>query len=121
MRKIAKEYTDFLENEGYSETFPKSNARILFNSKHGKIEDLIVEDFSNVEGKQYLYKNYSLDIGNCLSDWCDWTFSDVLIKIFVSYHVPSGIRKKIIYELSKVEEWRPHVAFWIWRNWSSDS
>lgn len=121
MRKIADEYTEFLEQEGYTETFPQSNARVLFKAKHGKIEDLIVEEFSNPESKQFLYKKYDLDFGNCLSDWDDWSFSDVLVKIFVSYQVPAEIRKKILFELSKVEEWRPQIAFWIWRNWSSNA
>ena len=121
MKRVSQDYTDFLEQEGYSETFPKANARILFNAKHGKIEDLIVEEFSNPEEKQLLYKIYSLDFGNCLSDWNDWTFPDVLIKIFVSYQVPADIRKKILFELSRVEEWRPDIAFWIWRNWSNQA
>ena len=117
--KNSNVYEDFLCDQGYSQTFPKSNARVLFNSKFGKINDLIVEEFSDPEKKQSLYEVYNLDFGNCLSDWDEWDFSDVLIKIFVSYDVPSNIRKKILFELSKVEEWRPHLAFWIWRNWSN--
>lgn len=121
MKKIAQDYIDFLENEGYSETFPQASARVLFNAQHGKIQDLIVEDFSNPDEKQYLYKKYSFDVGNCDSDWKDWNFSDILIKIFVSYHVPYNIRKKILFEFSRVEEWRPQIAFWIWRNWSDQA
>lgn len=103
MKKIHKDYLDFLAKEGYAETFPQANVRILFNTKDGKVEDLIVEDFSDIEEKKYLYKKYSFDIGNCLSDWSDWSFSDVLIKIFVSYEVPTEIRKKyyLSYQESK--------------------
>lgn len=121
MRKISKAYLDFLDREGYGETFLQKDVRILFNVKHGTLTDLIVERFEKDECKLLLYKIYDSDIGNCLSDWDDWTFSDVLIKIFVSYQVPAKIRKKILFELSKVEEWRPHLAFWIWRNWSNES
>lgn len=116
MRKTCDEYLEFLAFEGYATTFPKKNVRILFNSKNGQITDLIVEEFENPESKQYLYKTYSLDIGNCLCDWDEWSFSDVLIKIFVSYQVHNEIRKKILFELSKVDEWRPHLALWIWKN-----
>lgn len=121
MRKMKNVYIEFLESEGYETTFLKKNARILFNTKNEKINDLIVENFENNESKQYLYNIYSSDIGNCLSDWEDWSFSDVLIKIFVSYVIPIEIRKKILFELSKVEEWRPQLAFWIWRNFSHDA
>src|SRR5574338_685659 len=99
MKKIADEYEEFLAQEGYATTFPQKNARVLFNAKHGKITDLIVEKFENPESKQHLYNHYSLDIGNCLSDWDDWSFSDILIKIFVSYQVPFEVRKKILFEL----------------------
>lgn len=123
MKRKCDIYDEFLEKEGYVDTFPMKNARILFQCKNGQIQDLIVEEFTeeNTEKKQYLYKKYSFDIGNCLSDWNEWTLSDVLIKIFVSYGVPFEIRKKILFELSKVEEWRPHLAFWIWRNFSDQS
>ncbi len=119
MKKVCKHYLEFLALEGYATTFPKKNARILFNTKHGKITNFLVEEFDNPESKQYLYEEYSLDFGNCLSDWDDWSFSDVLIKIFVSYEVHDTIRKNILFELSKVEEWREHVAFWIYRNFSN--
>ncbi len=121
MRKMHKDYLEFLNSQGYEVTFPKKNARVLCEIKHGKIIDLIVEEFKtdDIESKQYLYKKYSFDFGNCLSDWDDWSFSDVFIKIFVSYHVPGELRKKILFELSKVEEWREHVAFWIYRNFSN--
>ncbi len=114
-------YLEFLNEQGYGETFPQRNARILFRSKNGKITDLIVEEFSNPEIKSFLYKKYLSDFGNCLSDWADWSLTDVLIKIFVSFEVPFEIRKKILFELSKVEEWRPQLAFWIWRNFSDQS
>lgn len=116
MRKIHDNCLEFLASEGYAPTFPKEHARILFNTKLGEIQDLIVEDFSSPEKKQYLYSDYNSDFGNCLSDWCDWSFSDVLIKIFVSYTASAVIRIKILFELSRVEEWRPHLAFWIHRN-----
>ena len=121
MKRDSQEYIRFLEYEGFNQTFPKDNARILFNDKNGKITDLIVEEFKNPDKKQYLYEKYSSDFGNCLGDWIDWTFSDVLIKIFVSYEVPYQIRKKILFELSKVTEWRPHLSFWIFRNFSNQA
>jgi hypothetical protein len=107
----------FLEDQGYKDTFPKKYARVLFKVERGRIKDLIVEEFSNPKEKQYLYKEYLQDIGNCLSNWGNWTFSDVLIAIFVSYEVPASLRKKILFELSKVDEWRNDVAHWIYRNW----
>jgi len=121
MRRESQEYIDFLIECGYAETFPQKDARILFNSKHGKITGLIVSDFVSPLSKQYLYDEYDLDIGNCLSDWDKWSFSDVLIKLFVSYDVPASIRKHILFELSQVEEWRPQVSFWIWRNFSNNA
>lgn len=115
-------YTEFLEREGYKETIPKKNVRILFNCKNGSINDLMVEEFTeeNMKYKQYLYKTYNFDFGNCLSDWDEWNFIDVLIKIFVSYNVPFEKRKNILFELSKVEEWRDHLSFWIWKNFSGE-
>jgi hypothetical protein len=107
------ESQEYLDQEEYAKTFPQANARILFNVKYGKIEDLIVEDFSNPDEKQILYKKYNLDFGNCLIDWKDWNLSDVLIKIFVYYEVHYAVRKKILLELSKVEEWKPHLSYWI--------
>lgn len=118
MKKITPKYKEFLAEQGYATTFPKKNARVLFNTKQGKIEDLIVEEFENPEEKQSLYKKYQLDFGNCLSDWCDWELSDVLLKIFFSYQVPVQLRKKVLFELSRVQEWRPHLAFWIWRKFN---
>ena len=119
--KITHTYIKFLKDQGYGETFPKKNARILSNHKNGKILDLIVEEFESPADKQHLYKIYHFDFGNCLSDWKDWTFNDVLLKIFVGYEVPTSLRKKILFELSKVEEWRPKLAFWIYRNFSNES
>ncbi len=110
------EYEEFLNEQGFDVTFPKENARILWNCKEGKLVDLVVEDFSDPQSKHHLYKKYSFDVGNCLSDWEDWEFSDVLIKIFISYEVPLNMRIKILFQLSKVHEWREAVAFWLWRN-----
>ena len=121
MRREAQEYIDFLTECGYANTFPQKDARILFNSKHGKITSFLVADFSNPASKEYLYKEYDLDIGNCLSDWDKWTFADVLLKLFVSYDVPYDIRKHILFELSQVNEWRSQVSFWIWRNFSNQA
>lgn len=119
--KINETYEKYLESEGYGHTFPQRHARILFNVQHGIVTNLIVQDFENPEDKQYLYHEFSFDIGNCLSDWDEWEFSDVLIKIFVSYQVPTEIRREILFELSKVTEWRPYLAFWIWRNFCPDA
>lgn len=108
---------EVFEREGYTETFPKKDARVLYKAKHGVIEDLIVEFFENPDDHQELYNHYSHDFGNCLSNWDKWTLSDALLKIFVSYQVPAKIRKKIIFELSKVKEWRSDLAQWIYSNW----
>lgn len=120
MKRECKLYEDFFEKYGYGQTLSKKNARILWNVKNGEIVDLVVEDFSDPDEKQYLYNKYSYDTGNCISDWDEWEFSDILIKIFVSYVVPLGIRKKILFELSKIEEWRPLLSVWIYKNWSND-
>jgi len=116
-RRHKKEYEEFLCASGYSETFPKKHARILLNVKFGKILSLSVENFKEPNKKQHLYNEFDSYFGNCLSDWNDWSFPDVLIKLFVSYNVDVGMRKKILFELSKVDEWRPEVGFWIFRNW----
>lgn len=118
MKEYKKIYDECFENLGYLETFPKEHARILWNInlKNGEVKDLLVEDFKNCEEKQYLYKEYNLDIGNCLSDWDGWTLTDVLLKIFCGNDVIFDLRKKVLLELSKVEEWRPELAPWIYRN-----
>lgn len=119
MKRCSEVYDEFFENEGYAGTFLKKHSRILWNVKNGEIIDLLVEDFLDVESKQFLYNKYSYDIGNCLSDWDEWELSDVLIKIFVSYVVPKDVVKKILFEISKIEEWRPNLSLWIYKNWGN--
>jgi len=107
----------FYESYGYGETIPKKNSRILFDVKEGEIKDLIVEEFANPGEKQFLYNKYSYDIGNCLSNWEEWKLSDVLIAIFVSYKtVPTSLRLRILMQLSKIEEFRPLLHHWIYKN-----
>lgn len=111
-------YEDCLQMHGAS-PFPKSQARILFkindeeNSK-GLISDILVAQFKNPEDNNHLYKEWPQDIGNCIVDWEKWSLSDVLIKIFVFYGVTYECRIKVLLQLSKIEEWRPYVAGWIY-------
>ncbi|HEY3527506.1 MAG TPA: hypothetical protein VGK47_15020 [Nitrososphaeraceae archaeon] len=109
-------YEDCLKQYGYSECFPKNEARILFKTGElGIITDILVERFRCSEENQHLYQEYKMDIGNCLSDWDKWTLSDVLIKFFVFYGIHHECHIKALMELSKVREWRPAVAPWIYR------
>jgi len=120
MKKVKELHARFLEIEGYPITYPKKDIRILYDMKNGKLDDLIVEEFIDPSDKQFLYRSYSRDFGNCLSDWDEWTLSDILIKIFAGIEVPKSLVKKILLELSKVDEWRPELAHWIYRNYSGD-
>ena len=113
---MKKEYEDFLIERGFGETILKKNARILWQCENGQMINLIVGEFTTPGEHHHLYDIYSFDIGNCLSDWEDWTLSDVLIKIFVSYIVPVDLRIKILFQLTKIKEFRDDLAFWIWRN-----
>lgn len=110
---------EFFEEKGYPETIDKKNARILFRKKYGIIEDLIVASFENPDDNDYLYSTYNLDIGNCLSDWDEWTLTDVLMATFVSYDIPTKLRKKVLFELSKIKEFRSELFIWIYKNWGS--
>lgn len=104
---------DYLEELGYTEFYPRENVRILFKTNGNVIEDLTVEEWSNLDQKQHLYATYTKDIGNCMADWNDWTLSDVMMRIFVCYHVPEDLKQKVLCELSRVQEWRPQIAVWI--------
>jgi hypothetical protein len=112
-----KGYNKFFEEEGYSQTFSKKDAGILWNTEKGRITDLLVEEFKDNSSKQYLHKSYSYSLGKWDEYWEDFDLSDVLIKIFVSYQIPLNRRKHILLELSRVSEWRPKLAKWLYNNW----
>lgn len=107
---------EFFRLQGYPETIAKAHVRILWIAKDCVIEDLVVEEFSESNNQYILYEKYTHDIGNCLSNWEEWTLADVLLKIFVSYQVPYEVRKKVLLELSKVDEWRPLLSRWLYAN-----
>lgn len=108
-------YEEFLQDKG-SFSFPKSEARILFKceERKGLTSDILVAQFKNPGDNRHLYQVWPLDIGNCITEWEDWSLNDVLIKIFVFYGVEEECRLKVLLELSKIEEWRPYLAAWIY-------
>ena len=118
MSDLPEIYLKFFEGEGYVETFHKKDVRILWNAEKNYIKDLLVEEFKNPGDKQYLYKSYKFDVGNCMKGWEDFDLEDVMIKIFISYQVHNNMKKHILFELSKVKEWRPKLAIWLYRNFS---
>ncbi len=109
-------YMQFLIEKIGFEGYEKKDIRVLFSLKDGTILDLIVDEFKNPTEKMHLYRAYSYDFGNCLCDWEEWSLSDILIKIFVSYLVPPSIRIKIMLELAKVKEWQDDLSIWIYKN-----
>ncbi len=112
MKKI---YEECLQEYGYEETFPKCDARILFNSDEKGITDILVARFDQSEKQQHLYKKFRSDIGNCLRDWNEWTLSDVLIKLLIFHNIDRALKIKLLLELSRIEEWRESVAPSIFR------
>lgn len=114
--EIKNIYEECLHQHGYSDYFLKMEARILFKvDKLGKITDILVARFKKPDENQHLYKEYSQDIGNCLSEWKTWTLSDVLIQLFIFYEISSNLRIKTLMELSKIYEWRKNLSPWIYR------
>lgn len=111
---------EFFKKHGYATTIDKKNARILYQLENGKIFDLIVEEFINPGDNHHLYRVFSRDIGNCLSDWEKWTLADVLMATFISYEIPFNLRKKVLFELSKIKEFRPDLYVWLYKNFSGD-
>jgi hypothetical protein len=107
-----------LEEKGHTEVFDKKDIRILyeFNRDTRKMTGFLVAYFPDPSYNQQLYRVYSCDFGNCNSDWDEWTLTDVLVKVFVSLHVPFNLREKILLELCKVKEWRPEIAHWWYIN-----
>ena len=119
---IDEEMKEFFESIGYGTTFLKKDARVLWNennSEGGNWEfiDLIVEEFCDPIHKQHLHKKYRFDFGNSLIDWKDWTLQDVLVKLFVFGNIPEKLKKKVILQLSKVQEWRPFLYGHIRNRW----
>lgn len=125
-KNITQTQIDYLRRNGYDTgLIDKKNVRILYEVRRlngkGVITDYRVEDFSpdQIEKKQYLYKKFSFDFGNCLSNWDEWTLTDVLLKTFVSYHVEPSMKEHIIFQLFTVKEWQEPLFPWIYRNFNN--
>ena len=108
-------YEEFLIEYGCCSKFPKKDSRILFKVFEGKIIDLLVEYFPNPGDKDYLYKEWPSDIGNCLGDWDKWTLTDVMMKLFFMNKVSEEMHTKIYMQLCKIQEFRKELAPWIFR------
>ena len=113
-------YEEFLIDYGCCSKFPKKDSRILFKVNEGKIYDVLVEYFPFPGDKDYLYKEWPSDIGNCLSDWDQWNLIDVLMKLFFMYKVSQEAETKIYLQLCKIEEFRNELAPWIYRKFYRD-
>jgi hypothetical protein len=116
--QIPEYLEEYFEEQGYSVTIPKASARILFKFKDGEVQDVIVKEFKGYPyGKSRLYADGYADIaGNCMKGWEEeTTISDVLLEILLlSGQMSREVRRKAIFELSKIEEWRPLLAEKIW-------
>lgn len=90
----------------------KKDARILWNTKDGKITSLLVAEFlqdpeTYLYNNQHLYKTYKKDIGNCLSDWDKMTNGEILLHIFSSASTSDlDSIHSIFRELFKIKEFR---------------
>lgn len=112
-------YEDCLKQYGSGFHFPKKDARILFNTqtdlKSSLTTDILVERFKSPSDNEYLYEQYSFDIGNCLSNWDEWTLCDVLIKLNIFWGLHPNCRIKSLLQLAKITEWRGDIAPWVYR------
>ncbi len=110
----------FLEKIGAEDIkINKEDARILWNvfekeNEKDGISDLVVIEFKNNKGDLWplhLYEKYVLDIGNCLSEWKEYTLADLMYRFFVDYRVDGEvIEGKILKELVKINEFRYEVT-----------
>ncbi len=115
----------FLEKIGVEDIkIKKEDARILWNIFGGEndkdgidkdgISDLVVIEFkkNKVDGLPlHLYEKYLFDIGNCLSDWNEYTLAYLMYRFFLDYRVEGKvITGKILKELVKINEFRYEVT-----------
>ena len=111
-----KAHEECLKEKGYIDHFPKAEARILFKEKAMEgIQEVLVARFSNPKENQHLYQHYQSDIGNCLHDWDQWQLADILIKFFVFYPLNNDQKIQAFMELSKITEYRPIIARYVYR------
>ena len=75
-----------------------SDIRVLWNvNEKSQITDLIVVEFTKENDPQYLYKKYTFDIGNCLSQWNKISIARLIFDIFVRYD--------FVNEEAKIDAW----------------
>ena len=103
----------------HDEILNKKDIRILFNCRsdnEGKINDLIVVEFTEKHDPQHLYKRYSYDTGNCLSDWDKWPIWQEILWLVDFYgFVDKPTKIKAFGQFLKIKEIRHDIAFYLYR------
>lgn len=94
----------------------KKDIRILWNQKFNEencrfeVADMIVTEFTEDNDPQYLYKEYSHDVGNCLSDWNTWNVAFIIWQLLVEQEfVNNEVKEKAKRELFKIKEIREEL------------
>lgn len=98
-------------------TFPKEDARILWNvNKEGCITEIEVARFTKgkiEEWPGHLHRLYTFDIGNASNEWHHYTLATILMKFFTYGFADKHIANKFIKDLGKIDEFKAEVGCFI--------